>query len=103
MMERCVRQIGRVGLTAEENGLIVMCSALGSEQAQESREHGHGMFTVALLEGLAGKAARNPRDHCVYLHHLEQYVTDRVEELSKDEQHPTMAKPAIRPFALAKP
>ncbi len=49
------------------------------------------------------QAPRSPRDHCVYLHHLEHYVTDRVQELSKDEQHPTTAKPAIRPYAVAKP
>ncbi len=34
---------------------------------------------------------------------LEQYVIDRVQTLSKDEQHPTTAKPTLPPFPLAKP
>jgi hypothetical protein len=78
-----------------------MCAALGGEKAGEA--DGHGFFCKALIEALEGKAGKNPRDGCVYLHHLEHYVIDRVGELSKDEQHPTTAKPAIRPFALARP
>jgi hypothetical protein len=78
-----------------------MCAALGDEKAGE--QDGHGFFCKALIEALEGKAAKNPRDGCVYLHHLEQYVTDRVMELSKDEQHATTAKPNMRPLPLARP
>jgi WD40 repeat protein len=88
-------------LADEDCGVVVMCAALGSETAGEANGHGH--FCQALIEGLQGKAAHNPRDGCIYLHHLEQYVIDRVLELSHDEQHPTTAKPTIRPLALAKP
>jgi WD40 repeat protein len=90
-------------LADEDCGVVVLCAALGSEKAGEA--NGHGFFCRALMEGLRGErgAPRSQRDGCVYLHHVEQYVTDRVQELSGDEQHPTAAKPAIRPLALAKP
>jgi WD40 repeat protein len=88
-------------LAEDESGVVVMCAALGGEKAGEV--DGHGFFCKALIEALGGKAAKNPRDGCVYLYHLEQYVADRVGELSRDEQHPTTAKPAIRPFPLARP
>src|SRR5436309_1654379 len=43
-----------------------MCSATGNEDAQESHAHKHGVFTVALLEGLAGKAGKT-KDGAAYL------------------------------------
>jgi WD40 repeat protein len=88
-------------LADEDTGVVVMCASLGSEEAGEA--DGHGYFCKALIDGLAGKAAKNPRDGCVYLHHLEQYVIDTVQQLSEDRQHPTTAKPAIRPLPLSQP
>jgi hypothetical protein len=90
-------------LADEDCGVVVLCAALGNEKAGEA--DGHGYFCKALLEVLKGehKAPKNPRDGCVYLHHVEEYVIDRVQELSQDEQHPTTAKPALRPLLLAKP
>ncbi len=90
-------------LTAEENGLIVMCSTLGSEQAQESHAHRHGMFTVALLEGLSGQAKKTT-DGAVYLTALDAYVVERVRELSKGQQHPVTSKPTtVRDIPVSKP
>jgi uncharacterized caspase-like protein len=88
-------------LADEDCGVVVLCAALGSEKAIESPRDRHGYFCKALIEALEGKAHR--RDGRVYLHHLEEYVADRVVELSKDSQHPTAAKPAIRPFPVAQP
>ena len=49
-------------------------------------------------------AAKSPKDSCVYLHHLQQYIIDRVEVLSKDTQHPTMVMPPwLKSFSLSKP
>jgi hypothetical protein len=40
----------------------------------------------------------------VYLNELDAYVTDRVKELTKGQQHPVTAKPtSIRSFPLARP
>jgi hypothetical protein len=90
-------------LADDDCGVIVLCAALGTEKAGEA--DGHGYFCKALLEVLKGEhqAPKNPRDGCVYLHHVEQYVIDRVQELSQDEQHPTTAKPALPPLPLARP
>jgi WD40 repeat protein len=102
-------QVGKVinelarDLADDDCGVIVFCAALGSEYAGESPKLGHGFFCLALMEGLAGKGEKNRRDGRVYLHDLEHYVIDRVIEMSRDEQHPTSARPTMRPFALSKP
>lgn len=90
-------------LTAEENGLVMMCSALGNELAQESNEHRHGLFTVALLEGLKGQAEKT-KDGAIYLTSLDAYVTKRVRELSKGQQNPVTGKPtSVRDFPMSRP
>jgi uncharacterized caspase-like protein len=90
-------------LTAEENGLIVMCSALGHERSQESNEFRHGLFTWAVLEALRdGKAEKT--DGAVYLSAVDAYVAKRVKELSRGRQNPVTGKPtSVRDFPLAKP
>lgn len=89
-------------LSDEDCGVAVLCAATGKERSQE--KNGQSFFTSALIEGLSGKAATNQRDGCVYLHHLEQYVIDKVQDLSDDAQHPMSGKPpSVRSFALAKP
>ena len=90
-------------LTAEENGLVVMCSALGHEQSQESNQFRHGLFTWAVLEALReGKADKT--DGAVYLSALDSYVAKRVKQLSKGRQNPVTGKPtSIRDFPLSRP
>ena len=39
-----------------EYGVVVMCSSLGSEYSLESSETKAGFFTLAIVEGLGGKA-----------------------------------------------
>ncbi len=97
---RVINDLAR-DLAGDDSGVVVMCAALGNEKAGEAE--GHGYFCKALIEALGGGGPKNGRDGCVYLHHLEQYVMDRVPELSQDEQHATMAKPTMRPLPLAKP
>jgi uncharacterized caspase-like protein len=90
-------------LSDDDCGVVVMCAAMGREESRESDEKKHGYFTLAILEGLAGKADFN-KDGVVDLHELDFYVERRVAELSEDKQHPSIDKPsAIRWFALAKP
>lgn len=100
-------------LTSPEKGVAMMCSASGLEQAQESNEHRHGMFTVALLEGLSGKGNGKTgteelkiriNDGAVYFKQLDTYVTDRVKQLSKGRQHPVTSVPRVfRDFPVSKP
>jgi uncharacterized caspase-like protein len=89
-------------LVDEDCGVVVMCAATPSKVALEKGGHGH--FTRSMIEGLSGKAPTSKKDHCVYLHHLQHYVIDRVEELSNDSQHPIVVVPPwMRPFGLSKP
>jgi hypothetical protein len=61
------------------------------------------LFTVALLEGLAGKASKT-KEGAVYLTALDADVAARVEELSKGEQNSVTGKPtSVRDFPLSKP
>ncbi len=90
-------------MVSDDHGLVVMCGASKEQVAREESQNGHGFFTQALIEGLQGKAASR-RDGLVYLSGLQNYVEDRVRELSFDEQYPTIGKPSlIRSFPLAKP
>src|SRR6185369_2229639 len=89
-------------LVTDDYGVIVMCSAMGREFALESRTVEHGFFTLALIEGLRGKADYN-QDKVIYWTELDSYVTDRVKTLSQGQQHPVTAKPtSIRSFPLTK-
>jgi WD40 repeat protein len=88
-------------LASEESGVVVMAASTGREVSVELPGHKHGAFTVALLEGLEGKADFNG-DKAVYLTELDAYVTERVKELTDGTQHPTTQKPTtIRSFPLA--
>src|SRR5262249_22891507 len=87
-------------LVDEDCGVIVMCAATPGKVARE--KDGQGIFTRSVVEGLSGKAGK--RDKRVYLHHLQQYVIDRVSDLSKDTQHPiAVVPPWMRPFGLSEP
>jgi uncharacterized caspase-like protein len=87
----------------EEVGVVVWVAAQGPEQSREDGKLHHGLFTLAVMEGLSGKAGVNKKGE-VHLSALDQYVFDRVTELSKDLQHPSMGRPPfIYSFALARP
>jgi hypothetical protein len=86
---------------AYDAGLVVLCGASKEQEAAE--ESGHGFFTKALAEGLSGKAGRD-RQGLVTLYKLQDYVHDRVAELSGGEQEPTVSIPStVRSFPLSKP
>jgi WD40 repeat protein len=89
-------------LVTDDYGVVTMASAMGREFALESNQERHGYFTLALVEGLSGKASN--KEGVVYLAGLDAYVTDRVKELTGGRQHPVTAKPtSVRSFPLAKP
>jgi hypothetical protein len=84
-----------------DEGLVVMCGAAKGTEAAE--ENGHGFFTRAIVEGLAGKADFFKKGR-VELYDLQAYVKTRVGQLSGDEQEPTISIPStVRSFSLAKP
>ncbi|MCA9074412.1 MAG: caspase family protein [Planctomycetaceae bacterium] len=87
-------------LATDDYGVVVMASSMGQEFSLESPDNQNGMFTLAVCEGLEGKADTNKDTH-VYFNELDLYVTDRVKELTGGKQHPVTAKPTtIRSFPL---
>jgi len=89
-------------LITEDYGIVVLSSSLGREYSLESPSIKHGFFTLALVEGLSGKADFNG-DGLIHLSELDAYAGPRVKELTYGMQNPVMAKPAtIRSFPLAK-
>jgi uncharacterized caspase-like protein len=90
-------------LTSNEYRLVVMCLSKGVEESHESNEHKAGYFTLALVEGLGGKA-RKTASGAVYLKALDDYVTERVKVLSGGKQHPlTSVARTITNIPLTKP
>jgi len=67
--------------------VLVFAASQGAEPSVERQDWGHGAFTKALLEGLAGKADTDA-DAEVSVAELRDYVTPRVRELTEDRQHP---------------
>jgi WD40 repeat protein len=90
-------------LADEGAGVVVMVAAQGPEESKEDSTKKHGYFTLALIEGLSGKADYN-RDGLIHLTELEMYAENRVKDWSRDRQHPALGKPAtIFSFPLAQP
>ncbi len=90
-------------LATDDYGVVVMCSSMGREFSLESQTVEHGYFTLALIEGLSGKADYN-QDRVIHLNEVDLYVTDRVKVLSQGRQHPVTARPtSIRSFPLTRP
>jgi len=72
---------------------VVVFAASGSQQASIEREDwGHGAFTKAILEALAGQADTDPKDGRVSLAEIQTYVTDRVVELTSGRQTPELPR-----------
>lgn len=89
-------------LAADDFGAIIMCSSMAREFSIEDGGLQAGCFTLALTEGLAGKADAN-QDAVVYLTELDAYVSGRVKELTRGRQHPVTAKPTtIRSFPITR-
>ena len=74
-----------------EPGLTIMTSSAGTEKSFEIQSDGEsmgqGIFTRAILDGLAGSADYN-KDRVVNLMELNLYVTESVKELTDGQQHP---------------
>lgn len=74
---------------APAEGLYILAAARSGEQSVELPDVGHGAFTQALLDGLAGAAA-NP-DGLITVFGLAGHATRLVGQLTNGEQHPYQA------------
>ena len=88
--------------TAAENGLFVYASSTRTQDSGESDALGHGVFTSALLEALAGRSGIAVRDAAIDTDALESFLRLRVQQLSRRAQLPVLLRPAEAPdFPLA--
>lgn len=78
-------------LAKASNFTVVFASSTGEELSIEREEWGHGAFTMALIEGLKGRAA-NPKG-LISLARLNDYIAERVKELTDGKQHPMYISP----------
>jgi WD40 repeat protein len=89
------------GSMVNDYGLAILCGARDNQEAIE--EGGHGFFTQALTQGLAG-AADADKDGLVELYELLPFVKSRVSKLSAGDQVPTVGiPPSVESFPLSKP
>ena len=77
-------------LAKAENGLVTFASTQGTELAAERAEWGHGAFSLALIEGLSGKADLLHKS-AITVSALDYYIAERVKELTNGAQHPVMS------------
>jgi WD40 repeat protein len=88
-------------LASAENGIVMFSSSTGRELSLEDPAWGHGAFTKALLEGLAGEADFK-KDGKLTTAEINLWLTSRVAELTSDRQNAVMVKPrTVKEFALA--
>jgi WD40 repeat protein len=88
-------------LSSAENGVVVFSASTGSESSYEREEWNNGAFTKALVEGLGGAASIGTTGRITY-NMLNVYISERVKELTKGQQHPTMISPHTVPdFPIA--
>jgi WD40 repeat protein len=83
-------------LSSAENGVVVFSASTGSESSYEHAEWDNGAFTKALVEGMSGAASYGDTGRITYSM-LNVYISERVKELTKGQQHPTMISPQTVP------
>lgn len=76
--EKAILQLGRSA------GVTVLASTGTQQAASEFSQLKHGIFTYALLEGLAGKADGGAKDGKITVKELESYLNDSIPELSRE-------------------
>ena len=84
-----------------ERGAVVFASSAGDQISIEDENLKHGLFTLALIEGLNGKADLMG-DGEVTISSLDTYVSKRVKNLSKGEQTPQVTIRNISDFPIAR-
>jgi WD40 repeat protein len=79
-------------LSSAENGVIVFAASTGRQFSLESREWGNGAFTLAVIEGMSGKADMG-RTGRVTHKMLDLYISERVKALTRGSQSPVTIVP----------
>ncbi len=73
--------------------IITFSSSSNDESSWEDKQWGHGAYTKAIIDGLAGVADKN-KDSLIYVQELADYVIERVPKLVEPIKNKTQ-KPRI--------
>jgi WD40 repeat protein/uncharacterized caspase-like protein len=88
-------------LSSSEQGAVVFSASTAKHYGQENTVWGNGAFTMALLEGLKGKAAYG-EGKSITVSMLDLYLSERIKSVTKGQQVSTTAKTYDLPdFVLA--
>ena len=101
--EACTAAVTTLGhdLSNSERGTVLFSASTAHHEAEADHTWGNGAFTLALTEGLQGKAAYGGATH-ISISMLELYVSERMKELTHGRQIPVIAKSYdLSDFALA--
>ncbi len=101
--EICSAAVTSLGydLANSERGTVLFSASTAQHDAEENPAWGNGAFTLALTEGLQGKAAYGDATH-ISVSMLELYVAERIKTLTNAQQIPFTAKSYDLPdFVLA--
>lgn len=74
------------------NGAVVISAAGGLEYAYEDEKYQNGVFTYCLLKALSEEDAEKQGKAAISINELKEYITRKVEELTKGRQRPTARK-----------
>jgi WD40 repeat protein len=69
---------------ARSAGIVVLTASGTEQQAIEFKKLGHGVFTYAILKGLAGEADSSPSDRIITVGEIETFLDRKVPELTKE-------------------
>jgi WD40 repeat protein len=86
---------------SENGGVVVFASSTGAEVSVERDDWGNGAFTKALVEGIEGGQAVGRNKSYITTSSLDNFVEDRVKELTADKQNPVMQRPSGSDFTIA--
>jgi WD40 repeat protein len=88
-------------LASAENGVVAFTAATGRQYSLENAAWGNGAFTKAVIEGLMGRADYRNTGRITFKM-LDYYVSERVKELTRNEQTPVTIVPSGVPdFPIA--
>lgn len=87
---------------SENGGIVVFASSTGRQVSVESKGLGNGVFTKAVVEGIAQGKADLLGEGLITTSSLDTYVVHRVAQLTDHKQTPVMERPPQEPdFAIA--
>jgi WD40 repeat protein len=81
--EKAIAQLSRSA------GIHILASAGSEQTAGEFKTLGHGIFTYALLQAIAGEADGIPKDGKITVYELKSFLDDKVPELTYQYKNTT--------------